>query len=74
MYSPTPLAGLRQPGMILVHKLNAAGEMNGFDIRYPTTEEAANVEPARLIRDIGRGQLQRDRALERGIPLHHHLN
>jgi hypothetical protein len=34
-------------------KLNAAGEMTGFDIRYPSTEEAASVQRAVAIRDAG---------------------
>jgi hypothetical protein len=74
LYGTKPIDGFRKPGHILVHKWNAAGEMNGYDIRYPTPEEAASVERARLIRDIGMAQLQRDRALERGVPLHNHLN
>lgn len=68
------LDGLRQPGQILVHIFHAAGEMEGFDIRYPTPEEAASVERARRIRDLGLAQLQRERMLQHGIPLHHHLN
>lgn len=43
---------LRQPGHILVHDRNAAGELDGFDIRYPTDEEAASVARARQIRDV----------------------
>ena len=74
LYGTKPLDSLRQPGQILAHKFNAAGEMDGFDIRYPTPEEAASVERARLIRDIGMAQLQRERALKEGVPLHHHLN
>ena len=59
LYGTKPLDGFRQPGQILVHKLHAAGEMHGFDMRYPTPEEAAGVERARLMRDIGMAQLQR---------------
>jgi hypothetical protein len=74
LYGTKPLDGFRQPGQILVHKLHAAGEMHGFDMRYPTPEEAAGVERARLMRDIGMAQLQRERSLQQGVPLHHHLN
>lgn len=73
-YGTKPLDGLRQPGQILSHTFNAAGEMDGFDLHYPTPEEAASVERARLIRDIGMAQLQRERALKHGVPLHNHLN
>ena len=65
---------LRQPGQILVHDFYAAGEMHGFDIRYPTEEEAAGVERARHIRDLGLAQLQQERARKAGLPLHHHWN
>lgn len=74
VYGTRPLDGLRQPGQILVHKMNAAGEMTGFDIRFPTEEEAAAVERARHIRDLGLAQLQQERARKAGLPLHHHWN
>jgi hypothetical protein len=74
LHGTHPLDGLRQPGQILIRTLNAAGEMEGVDLRYPTREEAASVERAKLIRDIGIAQLQRERALQEGMPLHHHLN
>lgn len=74
VYGTHPLAGFRQPGQILIHKMNAAGEMTGFDLRYPTEEEAAAVERARHIRDLGLAQLQQERARHAGLPLHHHWN
>ncbi len=73
MYGTKPLEGLRQPGQSLAHTLKAAGDMDGFDLRYLPPEEAASVERARLLRDIGMAQLQRERALKHGVPIHNHL-
>jgi hypothetical protein len=69
LYGTKPIDGFRQPGQLMVHKLHAAGELNGYDIRYPTPDEAASVDRAKLIRDIGIAQLQRERALTQGVPL-----
>ena len=53
VYGSSVLHGERQPGQIMVHDMNAAGELDGFDLRYPTEEEAEAVERARHIRDLG---------------------
>lgn len=64
----------REREQILTHKFNAAGEMNGFDISYPTAEQKESVEKAKLIRDCGLAQNQVEQKLKRGEQLNPHLN
>ena len=47
------IEGLKNPEQIIIWKVNAAGEMNGFDIRYPTPEEARSVERAKAVLNAG---------------------
>jgi hypothetical protein len=53
---------LREPEQIIIWKMNAAGEMNGFDIRYPTDEEKAQTEKAELILSEGLRQIEADKS------------
>lgn len=49
---------LREPEQVLICKLNAAGEMWGFDIREPNAEQIAAIERAKYLRDCGLAQMK----------------
>ncbi len=64
----------RETGQIITIKLHAAGEMDGFDISFPTDEQKESVEHAKLLRDCGLAQMQVGQKQTRGEQLNPHLN
>ena len=64
----------RETGQILSIKFNAAGEMNGFDIRFPNEEEKESLERAKNLVDCGIALEIVKQKLERGEKLNPHLN
>jgi len=64
----------RETGQIITIKLHAAGEMDGFDISFPTDEQKRAVERAKTIRDCGIAQRTVEQKLRQGEQLNPHLN
>jgi hypothetical protein len=64
----------REPAQILIRKFNAAGEMHGFDIRFPTDEQKESLERAKTLRDCGIAQMRVSKKIEQGEKLNPHLN
>ncbi len=64
----------RETGQIITVKLHAAGEMDGFDISFPTDEQKRAVERAKTIRDCGIAQRTVEQKLKQGEQLNPHLN
>lgn len=64
----------QETGQIIIIKFNAAGEMNGFDIRFPTDEQKADFERAQNLVDCGIALEIVKQKLENGEKLNPHLN
>lgn len=64
----------RETGQIITIKLHAAGEMDGFDISFPTDEQKRAVERAKTLRDCGIAQIIVEQNLRQGEQLNPHLN